>query len=62
MNVKRSTNETGQNRLTTISPIKLKLKNSNQREVAILLNLASYAHVLSSLERILGHFLWDPGR
>ena len=26
----------------------------------ILGNLASYAHALSSVERALGHFLWDP--
>ena len=33
----------------------------NQHADAILDNRASYSHELSSVERAVGHFLWDPG-
>ena len=34
---------------------------NNQHSDAILVNRASYAHALSPVGRVLGHFLWDPG-
>ena len=34
---------------------------NNQRVITIASNWTSYAHGLSSKERILAHFLWDPG-
>ena len=33
-----------------------------QLETLLVLNACvSYAHALSPVERVLGHFLWDPG-
>lgn len=34
---------------------------NNQHSDAILVNRAKYAHALSLVERVLGHFLWDTG-